>query len=92
VGRQPQHVVPSWDLKTLWVNNDLGNTLTAIDPATGKKGRTVDTHDPYNLYFTPNGKYAVVMASKDRRLVFRDPTTLKDSGAQFGMLGPVAAA
>ncbi|MEV0597885.1 hypothetical protein AB0I82_01085 [Streptomyces sp. NPDC050315] len=77
VGRQPQHVVPSWDLKTLWVNNDLGNTLTAIDPATGKKGRTVDTHDPYNLYFTPNGKYAVVMASKDRQLVFRDPRTLK---------------
>ncbi|MBZ4018734.1 YncE family protein [Streptomyces purpurogeneiscleroticus] len=77
VGRQPQHVVPSWDLKTLWVNNDLGNTLTAIDPATGKKGRTVDTHDPYNLYFTPNGKYAVVMASKDRQVVFRDPRTLK---------------
>ncbi|POX38856.1 hypothetical protein C3486_21030 [Streptomyces sp. Ru73] len=77
VGRQPQHVVPSWDLKTLWVNNDLGNTLTAIDPATGKKGRTVDTHDPYNLYFTPNGKYAVVMASKDRQLVFRDPKTMK---------------
>ena len=23
VGRQPQHVTPSWDLKTLWVLNDL---------------------------------------------------------------------
>jgi YVTN family beta-propeller protein len=38
VGDEPQHVVPSWDLKTLWVNNDLGNTLTPIDPATGKAG------------------------------------------------------
>ncbi|WP_307128831.1 hypothetical protein [Streptomyces sp. B1I3] len=76
VGNQPQHVVPSWDLRTLWVNNDLGDTLTAIDPATGKTGRTVEVSDPYNLYFTPNGKYAVVMASMDRELVFRDPKTM----------------
>ncbi|WP_225823004.1 SMP-30/gluconolactonase/LRE family protein [Streptomyces naphthomycinicus] len=77
VGRQPQHVVPSWDLKTLWVNNDLGNTLTPIDPRTGRAGRAVDVHDPYNLYFTPDGKYAVVMASMDRQLVFRDAHTMK---------------
>ena len=77
VGRQPQHVVPSWDLRTLWVNNDLGNSLTPIDPGTGKAGKPVDVHDPYNLYFTPDGKYAVVMASKDRRLVFRDAHTMK---------------
>ncbi|MEU2225050.1 YncE family protein [Streptomyces sp. NPDC018347] len=77
VGRQPQHVVPSWDLKTLWVNNDLGNTLTPIDPRTGRAGRPVDVHDPYNLYFTPDGRYAVVMASMDRQLVFRDAHTMK---------------
>ncbi|MFF7951409.1 YVTN family beta-propeller repeat protein [Streptomyces griseorubiginosus] len=77
VGRQPQHVVPSWDMKTLWVNNDRGNTLTPIDPSTGKAGEPVDVHDPYNLYFTPNGKYAVVMASLDRELVFRDPHTME---------------
>ncbi|UFQ18175.1 MULTISPECIES: YncE family protein [Streptomyces] len=76
VGDQPQHVVPSWDMKTLWVNNDLGDTLTAINPVTGKTGRTVEVSDPYNLYFTPNGKYAVVMASMDRELVFRDPKTM----------------
>ena len=77
VGAQPQHVVPSWDLKTLWVNNDRGNTLTPIDPRTGKAGKPVDVHDPYNLYFTPNGKYAIVMASLDRQLVFRDAHTMK---------------
>ncbi|MEU6845034.1 PQQ-binding-like beta-propeller repeat protein [Streptomyces sp. NPDC046716] len=77
VGRQPQHVVPSWDMKTLWVNNDKGNTLTPIDPRTGKAGAPVDVHDPYNLYFTPDGKHAVVMASLDRELVFRDPHTMK---------------
>ncbi|GAA3078477.1 hypothetical protein GCM10010530_01320 [Kribbella aluminosa] len=75
-GRQPQHVVPSWDLKTLWVNNDLGNSLTPINPLTGLPGRAVAVHDPYNLYFTPDGKHAVVMASNDRQLVFRDPHTM----------------
>ncbi|MGZ4633540.1 MAG: YncE family protein, partial [Actinomycetes bacterium] len=65
VGHEPQHVVPSWDLRTLWVNDDLGNNLVPIDPATGRFGRPVYVHDPYNLYFTPDGKYAVVMASAD---------------------------
>ena len=76
VGHEPQHVVPSWDLKTLWVNNDLGNSLTPIDPRTGRFGRAVPVHDPYNLYFTPDGRSAVVMASADQQIVFRDPRTL----------------
>ncbi|MEU0040089.1 YncE family protein [Streptomyces sp. NPDC006333] len=76
VGVQPQHVVPSWDMKTLWVNNDRGNSLTPIDPRTGKVGKAVDVNDPYNLYFTPNGRYAIVMASLDRELVFRDAHTM----------------
>jgi YVTN family beta-propeller protein len=72
----PQHVVPSWDLKTLWVNNNAGNYLTPIDPMTGLAGKPIAVHDPYNLYFTPNGKYAVVMAESDRQIVFRDPHTM----------------
>lgn len=55
-GAQPQHVVPSWDLTTLWLNNDLGNSLTRVDPRTGRPGRRVPVHDPYNLYFTPTGR------------------------------------
>ncbi|MFD5516036.1 YncE family protein [Streptomyces sp. NPDC127066] len=82
VGVQPQHVVPSWDLKTLWVNNDRGNTLTPIDPRTGRAGKPVDVHDPYNLYFTPDGKYAIVMASLDRELVFRDAHTMNTVKAE----------
>jgi len=76
VGRNPQHVVPSWDLRTLWVNNDKGNSLTPIDAITGVVGAPVDVHDPYNLYFTPDGKSAVVMASADKQIVFRDPHTM----------------
>ena len=72
VGRQPQHVVPSWDLKTLYATNDLGNTLTPIDPATGKPGPTLPVTDPYNMYFTPDGRYAIVVAERLQRLDFRD--------------------
>jgi len=76
VAREPQHVVPSWDLKTLWVNSDIGNTLTPINPVTGKFGKPVAVNDPYNLYFTPDGKYAVVMSEAAKKIVFRDPHTM----------------
>jgi YVTN family beta-propeller protein len=77
VGRQPQHVTPSYDLKTLWVLNDLGDSLTRIDPATGQKLDTVNVKDPYNLYYTPDGRYAIVVAERTRRLDFRDAQTMK---------------
>jgi DNA-binding beta-propeller fold protein YncE len=77
VGRVPQHVTPSWDLRTLWVGNNQGNSLTAIDPATGRRGRTVRVADPYNLYFTPNGRRAIVVAEALNRLDFREPRTMR---------------
>jgi YVTN family beta-propeller protein len=72
VGGLPQHVVPAWDLRTLYVTNDTGNSLTAIDPRTGKPGRTIPVDDPYNMYFTPDGRYAIVVAERNARLDFRD--------------------
>ncbi len=72
VGQLPQHVVPSYDLKTLYVTNDVGNSLTAIDPRTGRPGRTVAVDDPYNMYYTPDGRFAIVVAERLHRLDFRD--------------------
>ena len=80
VGDSPQHIVPSWDLRTLWVtNNAEGRTdgsLTPIDPKTGKPGTAVPVDDPYNMYFTPDGKSAIVVAEARKRLDFRDPKTM----------------
>ncbi len=80
VGIGPQHIVPSWDLRTLWVtNNAEGRTdgsLTPIDPKTGKPGKPVDVDDPYNMYFSPDGKSAIVVAEARKRLDFRDPQTM----------------
>src|SRR2546428_3956748 len=75
-GALPQHVVPAYDLATLWVANNLSNSLTPIDPVTGREGRTVPVSDPYNLYFTPDGRFAVVIAERRQRLDFRDAHTM----------------
>jgi YVTN family beta-propeller protein len=77
VGGLPQHVVPAWDLKTLYVTNDTGNSLTKINPVTGKPGATIRVDDPYNMYFTPDGQYAIVVAERLRRLDFRDAHTFQ---------------
>jgi len=80
VGINPQHVVPSYDLTTLWVaNNAEGLTtgsLTPVDPTTGKPGKPLPVDDPYNLYFTPDGRSAMVVAEALKRLDFRDPRTM----------------
>jgi YVTN family beta-propeller protein len=80
VGLNPQHVVPSWDLQTLWVTNNAEGTakgtLTPIDPRTGKPGAPIAVDDPYNMYFTPDGKSAIVVAEAHKRLDFRDPRTM----------------
>src|SRR6476619_5596556 len=77
VGRLPQHVTPSWDLRTLWVTNDTGNSLTPIDPRTSRPGRPVPVLDPYNLYFTADGRRAIVVAEAHQELDFRDPHTMR---------------
>jgi YVTN family beta-propeller protein len=75
VGKLPQHVTPSWDLRTLYVDNDEGNSLTPIDPRTGQPGPPIPVEDPYNLYFSPDGTKAIVVAERLRRLDVRDPHT-----------------
>ena len=80
VGAVPQHVAPSWDLKTLWVANNgsrrRDGSLTPIDPKTAKPGQAIPVDDPYNLYFTPDGRSAIVVAERRKRLDFRDPQTM----------------
>ncbi|HQX60598.1 MAG TPA: YncE family protein, partial [Burkholderiaceae bacterium] len=81
VGVNPQHVVPSWDLRTLWVaNNAEGRTdgsLTPINPTTGKPGASIPVDDPYNMYWTPDGRHAIVVAEAYKRLDFRDVATME---------------
>ena len=92
VGINPQHVVPSWDLRTLWVaNNAEGRTdgsLTPVDPLTGKPGKSIPVDDPYNMYWSPDGQSAIVVAEAYKRLDFRDANTMK---MQYSIPTPLCA-
>jgi YVTN family beta-propeller protein len=82
VGLDPQHVVPSWDMQTLWVTNNSERdhkkgSLTPIDPKTGKPGKEILVHDPYNMYFSPDGQHAIVVEEAEKRLAFRDAKTME---------------
>ncbi|MDQ1663114.1 MAG: hypothetical protein QOJ68_3094 [Blastococcus sp.] len=79
-GLEVQHVVPSWDMKTLYATDDIGNTITPINPLTGMNGPRIPVVDPYNMYFTPSGSAAISVAENRRSLVFYDPHTWKEQG------------
>lgn len=81
VGGAPHHITPAWNLKELYVDNPGSGTLRVIDPRTSELGRTIDVPTPYNLYFTPDGSKAMVVAEYDQKIEFRDRRTwgvLKD--------------
>jgi YVTN family beta-propeller protein len=76
-GASDQHITPSWDLKRLYVDNTSANSLTVIDPRTARPVRTLPVLDPYNLYFTPDGTKAIVVAEAYQRLDFYNARTWK---------------
>lgn len=78
VGIEVQHVVPSYDMSALYATDDQGDVIRRIDPFTGEAGDTIPVLDPYNMYFTPDGRYAISVAEKYRTLVWYDPTTWQE--------------
>jgi YVTN family beta-propeller protein len=78
VGKEVQHVVLSHDMTSLYATDDVGNVIRRIDPITGQPGDTIPVADPYNMYFTPDGKYAISVAEELRSLVWYDPVTWQE--------------
>ncbi|MFI5313226.1 MAG: beta-propeller fold lactonase family protein [Candidatus Dormibacteria bacterium] len=74
-GSIPHHVAPAWDLSRLYVDEEQAGKLMVIDPRTARPVGEVHVPDPYNLYFSPDGRTAIVVEEGFRRLEFRDPTT-----------------
>ena len=74
-GAESQHVVPSWDMTTLYAISSRGDLVTPIDPATGNAGPAIEVEDPYNLYFTPDGAEAIIVEEGNQTLTFRDAKT-----------------
>jgi YVTN family beta-propeller protein len=85
VGSSPEHITPSWDGRTLYVEDMFSNALTVIDPMTGRPtGRTIPVRFPYNLYYTLDGTEAIDVEdgftyspAAENGLRFYDPKTWK---------------
>jgi len=70
-----QHVVPTYGLNRLVTTSSAANELVGINPRTGLKVQTTSVPRPYNLYFTPDGKAAIVMVEQHDIIRFSDPHT-----------------
>ena len=64
-GKEPHHFYLTPDEKSLVVANALGDSLTMLDPKTGKVQRVIrDILDPYQLRFSPDMKWLVTAANR----------------------------
>jgi YVTN family beta-propeller protein len=75
VGVLPEHVTPDWDLSRFYVSNYGSQFMSAIDPKTGSLVDPIAAPFAYNLYFTPDGTTAIVMAEEVDRVDFYDRVT-----------------
>jgi DNA-binding beta-propeller fold protein YncE len=63
IGREPHHLMPTPDGKEVLVGSTATNELLVLDAKTGEKRRVVrDIIDPYQLGFSPDGKWFVTVA------------------------------
>ena len=58
--REPHHLIPSPDGKSLLVGDTAGNQILFLDPASGAVQKRAAVADPYQLGFSPDGKFLVV--------------------------------
>src|SRR6185312_17049673 len=58
--REPHHVALSPDGKSLLVGDTVGNEMLFLDPVTGAIQKRMPVADPYQLGFSPNGRFLVV--------------------------------
>jgi YVTN family beta-propeller protein len=76
-GLVPEHLTPDWDLSRLYVSNYASPFLTVVDPRTETTASPIPAASPYNLYFSPDGSKAIVMAEDVNRIDFYDRRTWK---------------
>lgn len=89
-GQLSQHVTPSYDLRRLYTDASAANELVGVDPGNARVVSRTSVPRPYNLYFTPDGKQAVIMVEQHDKVRFADPRTFRprDEVAVRGCRGP----
>lgn len=68
-GKEPHHMFPTPDGKSLIVANSAGNQLLFLDPKTGQMQRQLaNIIDPYQLAFSPDQKWFVTTGNRLDRI------------------------
>jgi YVTN family beta-propeller protein len=75
--REPDHLGPTPDGKTLVVADDAGNKMFFLDPTTGEVQREVAVADPYQFQFSPDQKYLVVNGLARNQIDIYDPASMQ---------------
>ncbi|MGP4024895.1 hypothetical protein [Actinomadura sp. 3N407] len=76
-GATVSQVTPSWDLRRLWATDRAHGALVPVGPHGAERGRPVKATGTSGLYFTPDGRDALVLARWPRRVDVRDPDTMR---------------
>lgn len=73
VGKEPHHLYPTPDGKSLIVANAMSGDLYFLDPVTGQvQQRLRNVDDPYQIGFSPDNRWFVVVALRlDRVDLYR---------------------
>ncbi|MBW4023135.1 MAG: PQQ-binding-like beta-propeller repeat protein [Proteobacteria bacterium] len=77
VFREPHHMALTPDGHSLIVGDTVGNALFFLDPRTGVLQRYITMSDPYQLVFSPNGKYLTVAGLARNQVDIYDAQTFK---------------
>ena len=65
LGREPHHIAVTPDGKEVLLASTVTNDLVALDTTTGEQRRVIhDIVDPYQLGFSPDGKWFVTLANR----------------------------
>ena len=75
--REPHHMALTPDHRSLVIGDTTGNTLFFLDPSTGALQRQAVISDPYQLQYSPDGRYLTVAGLARAQIDIYDAATLK---------------
>ncbi len=75
--REPHHMALTPDGQSLVVGDTAGNAAFFLDPDTGEVQRHVTMSDPYQLFYSPNGKFLTTAGLARDQVDIYDAATLQ---------------
>jgi YVTN family beta-propeller protein len=75
--REPHHMALTPDHRSLVIGDTAGNTLFFLDPHTGAIQRQATISDPYQLQYSPDGRYLTVAGLARAQVDIYDAATLR---------------